>query len=271
MSERTEYAAGTPSWVDQASPDPGASAGFYSDLFGWETEDVMPEGSDGEYHMATLRGKRVAALGSNPMAGAPAGWNTYFTVDDADAAAAAAANAGGKVLMDSFDVMDAGRMAVLADPAGAVFMLWQPKETIGAEVVNEDGAWSWSELVTDDVEGSKRFYGELLGWQTTTMEFAGGEYTIWHRPGAEPKQAPPDQGGTSFGGMLPSSNWPDATPNFWLAYFAVADVDATAARAGELGGSVVAPAFDAPGVGRIAVLGDPQGAAFAIWTGHYDD
>ena len=161
-------------------------------------------------------------------------------------------------------------MAVLADPAGAVFMLWQPKESIGAELVNEDGAWSWSELVTDDVEGSKRFYGEVFGWQTTTMEF-GRRRVHDLAPGRAPS---PSRRRRSEGGneirrddARTSSNRRRATPTFWIAYFAVADVDATVAtRRASSAASVIAPAFDAPGVGRIAVLSDPQGASFAVIT-----
>lgn len=264
MSERTEYAPGTPSWTDNASADPAAAATFYSGLFGWQTEDRMPAGSDGEYHMATLRGKDVAALGSNPMPGAPASWNSYITVASADDAAGAVKDAGGQVVMEPFDVMDAGRMAVCADPAGAAFMVWEPRGSIGAELVNEPGTLSWNELATRDVEGSKRFYGAVFGWQTSSMEFGEGEYTIWHPEGAEPATGPQEEGGNGIGGMLSNQAWPEGTPSFWLTYFNVEDTDAAVAKAKELGATVAAPAFDAEGVGRIAVLTDPQGATFAL-------
>src|SRR4051794_3594395 len=146
MSERTEYKPGTPSWVDNASPDPGAAAEFYSGLFGWETENVMPADAPGDYYMARLRGKNVAALGSQPMEGVPPVWNTYVTVTDPDETASAVKAAGGNVIMEPFDVMEAGRMGVFADPAGAVFMAWKPNQNIGSEIVNEAGAFSWSEL-----------------------------------------------------------------------------------------------------------------------------
>jgi predicted enzyme related to lactoylglutathione lyase len=264
MSERTEYAPGTPSWVDNASPDPGAAAEFYSALFGWDTENVMPEGDSGEYHMASLRGKSVAALGSQPMDGVPPLWNTYITVEDPGATAEKAKAAGGNVLMEPFDVMDAGRMAVLQDPAGAVFMVWEPKESIGAELVNEPGTLTWNELVTSDTEGAKTFYAAVLGWQTSSMEGGPGEYTIWHRGGDEPKQGPQDEGGNGIGGLMSNEQMPPGTPPFWGVYFAVDDTDTTVARAQELGAAVMAPAFDAPGVGRMAVLTDPQGAAFSV-------
>ncbi len=264
MSEQTEYAPGTPSWADNASPDPGAAAAFYSGLFGWQTEDRMPADQDGEYHMASLRGKEVAALGSQPMEGVPPVWNTYITVESADAAAAAVDAAGGKVVAEPFDVLEAGRMAVCSDPAGAFFMVWEPRDSIGAELVNEPGTLTWNELITGDVEGSKRFYAEIFGWQTTSMEGGPGEYTIWHPADTEPKHGTPDEGGNGLGGLMSNEQLPPGTPPFWMVYFAVADTDATVAKAEELGGAVMAPAFDVPGVGRIAVLTDPQGAPFSV-------
>jgi predicted enzyme related to lactoylglutathione lyase len=258
MSERTEYKAGTPSWVDHSSPDPAAAAEFYGALFGWDTADQMPEDSDGQYFMATLRGKNVAAIGSNPVEGVPPHWNTYITVESADDAAAAVKEAGGMVAMEPFDVFDAGRMAACADPAGAFFMAWEPKDNIGAELVNEPNTFSWSELTTNDVEG--------FGWNPMPMDFAGGQYTIWNHGGVEPKQAPPEEGGTGLGGMMSTDALPAGTPNFWQVYFNVEDADATVAKAEELGGSVMNPAFDAGDVGRIAVLADPQGAVFAVIT-----
>ena len=264
MSERTEYKPGTPSWVDQSSSDPAAAADFYGKLFGWDAENRMPDDADGQYFMATLRGKEVAALGSNPVEGVPPHWNTYITVESADDAAAAVKAAGGMIAMEPFDVFDAGRMAACADPAGAFFMVWQPKDSIGAQLVNEPNTFSWSELTTNDTEGSKNFYSEVFGWNPVTMEFGGNEYTVWNHGGMEPVQAPPEQGGTGLGGMIDSSGFPEGTPNFWQVYFQVEDADATAAKATELGGSVMNPAFDVEGVGRIVVLADPQGAVFGV-------
>ena len=183
MSERTEYAPGTPSWADNASADPEGAAQFYSQLFGWDTEDVMPPEADGRYFMARLRGKDVAALGSQPMEGVPALWNTYVTVDDVEATAEKVKDAGGTVMMEPFDVFDAGRMAVFADPSGAVFMAWKPNQSIGAYIVNEPNTLSWNELATRDPDGSKEFYGKVFGWQTNDMDFAGGSYTVWYLPG----------------------------------------------------------------------------------------
>ena len=253
MSERTEYAPGTPSWADNASADPAGAAAFYGRLFGWQTEDQMPAEAPGEYHMATLRGKNVAALGSNPQQGAPAVWNTYVTVASADDAAVRAADAGGGIAMEPFDVMQAGRMAALTDPAGAMFFVWEPRDQIGAELVNEPGTLTWNELSTDDIEGSKRFYGELFGWTTSPMNVDGGEYTLWHLKDGE---AP-------IGGL--HGVGPGELASRWGVSFAVDDTDAAVSRCEELGGSVAMPAFDSS-IGRIAVLADPQGASFAVIT-----
>ena len=170
------------------------------------------------------------------------------------------------IAMEPFDVFDAGRMAACADPAGAFFMVWEPKENIGAQLVNEPGTLAWNELTTSDVEGSKEFYASVFGWQPASIDMAGSEYTVWNHGGMEMKQAPPEEGGTGLGGMTSNAQLPEGTPSFWLAYFEVADVDATAAKVTKLGGSTTAPAFDVEGVGRIAVFADPQGAAFAAIT-----
>lgn len=256
MSEYTSWPAGTPSWADHSSPDPGAAASFYGDLLGWETEDRMPPDAEGEYHVASLRGKDVAACGSQPMEGMPPVWNTYVTVDSADETAERARAAGGRVIMDPFDVLAAGRMAVLADPAGAVCMCWEPKDMIGAELAREPGTLAWNELTTRDVDGSKRFYGAVFGWTTTAMQMGDGEYTIFHRDGEE----------AGVGGMMPmvGDQWPADLPPHWMVYFSVDDADAVAARCEELGGKVSVAPFDASGVGRIAVLNDPQGAVFSV-------
>lgn len=255
MSERTAYKHGDPSWVDNSSADPSAMASFYSELFGWETEDLMPREMGGEYHMAMLRGKVVAALASQQGDG-PAVWNTYVTVDSVDETAKAAGAAGGTVLAEPFDVMEAGRMAVLADPAGAVFMAWEPRDRIGAELVNETGAFGWNELTTRDVAGSKDFYGSIFGWTNSETDFDGSTYTMWHHPEDE------DEG---IGGMMPMEGdaWPEDMPPHWMVYFVVDDPDATGARCKELGGEVPVPAFDSP-AGRMSVLTDPQGAAFSV-------
>jgi uncharacterized protein len=273
MPERNGYIPGVPCWVDTSQPDPEAAVDFYSGLFGWEFEDVMPPESEGKYFIARLRGGEVAAVGSIPEAAPPvAMWNTYIWVDSADDTASKVRAAGGAVMMEPFDVMDAGRMAVLTDAEGAVFCAWQAKENRGARVVNEPGSLNFNGLNTRDVHGAKSFYGSVFGW--TTLALDGGA-EMWTLPGYGDylerdnpdlrKQTAEAGGPEGFVDVVASINpipddQPD-TPAHWSVTFAVDDADATAARATELGGKVVVPPFDAPWV-RTTIINDPQGATF---------
>ena len=181
MPERDGYIPGVPCWVDTSQPDPEAAVEFYRGLFGWEFDDVMPPGSEAKYFMARIRGGDVAAVGSIPEGAPPmATWNTYVWVEDADETASKVRDAGGTTLMEPFDVMDSGRMAVFADPEGAAFSVWQAKEQKGAQVVNEAGALNFNGLGTRDVEGAKAFYGAVFGWQTMSV---GGGAQMWTLPG----------------------------------------------------------------------------------------
>src|SRR5437667_3557567 len=181
MLERDGYIPGVPCWIDTSQPDPEAAVAFYSGLFGWDFEDVMPPGAPGKYFIARLRGGDVAAVGSQP-AGAPpmAVWNTYVWVQSADEAAAKVRQAGGRILTDPFDVMDAGRMAVFTDPEGAAFCVWQAKQHKGAQVVNRHGALNFNGLNTRDPEAAKAFYGSVFGWETLDL---GGDSQVWALPG----------------------------------------------------------------------------------------
>jgi uncharacterized protein len=273
MPERDGYIPGVPCWIDTSQPDPKAAVAFYGGLFGWQFEDVMPPDADGEYFIGRIRGGDVAAVGSIP-AGAPqmATWNTYIWVESADDTAAKVRDAGGQVLMEPFDVMDAGRMAVFADPEGAVFCAWQAKNHKGARIVNEAGSLNFNGLNTRDVEGAKAFYGSVFGWTTLTL---GGGAEMWTLPGygdhleqGDPglrKRMAEFGGPTGFEDVVASINpiaddRPDV-PAHWNVTFAVDDADATAAKAEELGGRVTVPPFDAPWV-RMAVIADPAGATF---------
>jgi len=273
MPDRDGYIPGVPCWIDTSQPDPQAAVGFYSGLFGWEFEDVMPPESEGEYFIGRLGGRMAAAVGSIPEAAPPmAMWNTYIWVDSADEAASKVADAGGTTLMEPFDVMDAGRMAVFADPEGAVFCVWQAKENKGLQVVNEQGSLNFNSLNTRDVEGAKRFYGSVFGWQTIAL---GGGAEMWTLPGYGDhlEESNPDMrkgmaeagAPTGFEDVVASINpIPDDQPDVpahWNVTFAVDDADATAAKATELGGKVLVPPFDAPWV-RMTILADPQGATF---------
>ena len=181
MPERDGYIPGVPCWVDTSQPDPEAAAEFYGGLFGWELENVLPPDSEGSYFIARIGGGDAAAVGSIPDALPQAAtWNTYVWVESADETAAKATEAGGTVLMEPFDVMDSGRMAVFADPEGAVICAWEAKEHKGATIVNEHGALNFNDLNTRDMEGAKAFYGSVFGWSTIDV---GGGGEMWTLPG----------------------------------------------------------------------------------------
>jgi predicted enzyme related to lactoylglutathione lyase len=256
MSEREHYEHGTPSWVDHSSPDAEGAAHFYGPLFGWEAEDQMPPGQSGQYFMCRLRGRDVAAPGTQQAPGVPPTWNTYITVDDAGASAAAIREAGGTVLGEPFDVFDAGRMALAVDPEGAPFCIWQAARMPGAGLVNEPGALCWTELTSGDPEGAKAFYGRVFGWRAAPMG-PGDPYLLWYAAG----DGDPSGDERPIGGLMPAEG--EGPPPSWSVCFAVEDTDATAAQARDLGGAVTMAPFDTP-VGRTAVLADPQGADFAV-------
>ena len=273
MAERDGYPPGVPCWIDTSQPDPEAAVDFYSGVFGWEFEDVMPPGSPGKYFTARIRGLDVAAVGSIPEGAPPVPtWNTYIWVDSADDTASKVRDAGGQVLSEPFDVLDAGRMGVFTDPEGAAFSVWQAGEHKGAQVVNEHGSLNFNNLGTRDVEAAKSFYGSVFGWQTLELE---GGFQAWTLPGygdylarddPEIRERMAEAGAQEgFEDVVASINpipddQPD-TPPHWGVTFAVDDADAIAKAATELGGNVIAPPFDAPWV-RMTVVADPQGATF---------
>lgn len=273
MPERDRYIPGVPCWVDTNQPDPEAAVDFYSGLFGWEFEDVTPPGAPVKYFLARLRGLDVAAVSSLPEGAPPnAAWDTYVRVASADETASRVRAAGGAVVKEPFDVMDAGRTAVFTDPAGAVFCVWQAREFSGARVVNEPGSVNFNDLYTRDVERAKKFYGAVFGWSTLQL---GGGFEMWSLPGygdhlerddPDLRKRMADVGAPAgFEDVVASlssiaDDQPDV-PAHWGLTFAVDDADAAASKAEELGGTVVVPPFDAPWV-RMTVLTDPQGATF---------
>jgi uncharacterized protein len=253
MPERTSYEPGTPSWVDLSTPDVDASARFYGALFGWEVLSAGPVEETGGYGMFTLDGKQVAGVGPIMQEGQPPVWSTYVATDDADAAVARAKEAGGMAAVEPMDVMDAGRMAFVAHPAGGFVGLWQAGRHTGAELVNEPGALTWNELHTRDVDGAKAFYAALFGWTADDQPFGDTTYTTLNL------------GENTIAGMMEMRpDVPAEVPAFWLVYFAVVECDATVAKAEELGASVISPAMDIEGVGRFALLADPHGTTFAV-------
>lgn len=257
MGERTQFAPGTFSWADLATTDQAAAKEFYSGLFGWVAQD-MPVGEGVFYSMMSLDGKSVAAIAPQPQqqrdAGAPPSWQSYVTVEDADAVVERATELGGTAHAPAFDVMEAGRMAVLQDPHGAFFMIWQPRQHIGASLVNAPGALSWNELASPDFDVATAFYGGLFGWTFAPLEGSPEPYLLIQN------------GERGNGGVRPLM--PPGVPPHWLVYFGVADLDASLSKLDQLGGSRVTEPTDIQ-VGRIAVVRDPQGAAFALYSGEF--
>ncbi len=206
MPELDRYIPGVPCWVDTSQPDPEAAVAFYGELFGWEFVDALPPGSEAKYSIAQIRGGAVAAVGSVPEAAPPqAMWNTYVRVASADETAAKVLDAGGSVLTEPFDIMQAGRMAVCADPEGAVFCIWEAKQRKGADIVNEHGSLNFNDLNTRDVDGAKAFYGAVFGWQTIDARgrLRDVDAARLRRPprAAEPRHARADGGAGCAGGL----------------------------------------------------------------------
>jgi predicted enzyme related to lactoylglutathione lyase len=248
-----EYAPGTPSWIDLASPDTDASARFYGELMGWSRTEPGPEDQTGGYTMFQQDGQNVGGLMKIMQPGQPTAWATYVSVADADATAEQVAAAGGTVMLPPMDVMDIGRMAVFADPQGAVFGIWQPKTFAGADIVNVPNSLCWNECRTRDAAAAKEFYSSVFGWTAGTFEDGPANYTIW------------EVDGRGVGGMMEMTDefFPPEVPPHWGVCFAVGDCDGIVAKATELGGTVVAPPMDMS-IGRFAALADPQGAPFMV-------
>jgi predicted enzyme related to lactoylglutathione lyase len=249
-----EYAPGTPSWVELSSPDTDASAAFYRDVIGWSTTEPGPAETGG-YRMFQQGDQNVGGLMGHMQDGQPTAWSTYVSVADADEAAEKVKAAGGSVMLEPMDVMDIGRMAFFADPSGAVFGVWQPKSFAGADLVNEPGSLCWNEVLTRDAEANQAFYPAVFGWVATRPSFAGApeNYTVWQLAGKP------------VGGMMQMTDGdvPADVPPHWSVCFAVADCDATVAKARELGASLTVEPVDMP-IGRFAGLIDPQGASFTL-------
>ncbi len=271
MSRRDQYPPGVPCFVDTLTPDLNAAKRFYGGLFGWEFAGpgAMPGDPPGQYHVAQLRGHDVAGIGSAPAGNGsspPPAWNTQVAVSNADESAARAVSAGGTVLVEPFNAAPAGRLAVLADPAGATICVWEPGIRQGAALVNEPSAWAMSLLTTDDPDAAKAFYGELFGWRAEAFEAGHGvDLWLWRLPGylgGEPQQPVPRDVVAAMTAIDASGSAPSPPPN-WSVDFCIADADAAATSAPELGGSVVAPPVEVAGFRR-TVLADPHGAVFSV-------
>lgn len=257
MGKRTKYPPGAFSWVDLGTTDADGAKAFYQALFGWEAKD-MPAGEGAMYTMLFVGDDAVGALyGQGDGAAEPPQWLSYVTVERADDAADAAATLGGSVLGQPFDVLDAGRMALLQDPTGAVFAVWEPHGHIGAGRVNDASCLCWNDLVTSDPDGAIRFYSALFRWEVAELDGAGG-YRIIRNDGR------------SNGGVMPADLFGESGGSYWLAYFNAGDLDAALATATGAGGRVIAGPRVVP-AGRFAVLADPQGAVFGLIEGEVDE
>jgi hypothetical protein len=258
MGERSKYAPGTFCWSDLTTTDQEAAEAFYSGLFGWQAVDV-PVGEGAVYSMMQLDGRGVAAISPQPQqqrdAGVPPLWNSYVSVESADAAVERAKELGGTAHAPAFDVMEAGRMAVIQDPQGAYLLLWEPREHFGATLVNAPGALVWNELQSPDLDASASFYGELFGWQVEQF------------PGMAERYLSIKNAGANNGGMR-ELNPPGMPPN-WLVYFGAEDIDTALAKVAELGGVKLAGPIDIQ-MAKIAVVQDPQGAVFALYAGELE-
>lgn len=259
MPKVENYAQGTPCWVDLTSSDIEKAKSFYAALFGWGF-DANEMGPDMTYYMATLDGSNAAGLMQQmpEAARAPSHWNTYIAVDSVDRAAERITAAGGSLMFPPDEVPGSGRMVLATDPAGAQVGFWEAKGHIGSGVVNQPGAVIWNELQVDEVAAVLPFYRVVAGMEGQTGP--AGEMDAYTQFLV---------GGRSVAGALKKPM--PQVPSNWTVYFNVADVDTSVAKAVELGGQILAPAFDVPGIGRLAVLGDPGGAVFALMAGDMSD
>ena len=245
----TEATIGAPCWVELGTDDVPGSGEFYGTLFGWDVQ-TDPRAEAGGYTMASLGGSPVAALSPLYAPGQPVAWSVSFAVLDADATAARAAEHGGTVIMAPMDVLDIGRFAVLSDPTGAAFCIWQPRTFEGFGLWDEPNVAGWVELATRDVPTAEAFYQNLFGWSISS--------------GSYPHLSVGDH---HFGGIqdMNATGVPAGRPPHWLLYFKAEDAAAKCQQAAGLGAQTLMEPFRLPGTGHIAVLRDPQGAVFALY------
>jgi uncharacterized protein len=257
MGKRTGFEPGTFCWADVTTTDQEGAKAFYGGLFGWEADD-RPVGDGVYYSMMRLDGKDVAAISPQQpgqrAAGVPALWNSYVSVQSADAAAERARELGGKVHAAPFDVLDAGRMAVMQDPQGAFFMVWEPRAHFGAAVVNGPGALTWNELVTPDPDAAKDFYRGLFGWKFVPFE---GSSNAYHSI----------KNGRAYNGGVRLLDV-DGVPAHWAVYLGIDDLQSGLSKVEDLGGKRLSGEVDLPKA-KIAAVQDPQGAPFALYAGRF--
>jgi uncharacterized protein len=258
--EVSKHEPGMFCWVELGTTDQEAAKKFYSELFGWTVKDV-PMGPDSFYSMMQLNDRDVAALYQlNPeqrQQGVPPNWMLYICVDSADDVAKSIKAEGGTIVMEPFDVFDAGRMSVAQDPTGAVFAVWQPKASAGLGIKDENNAFCWGELVTRDIVKAEEFYTKVFGWEAQHKDFGPMKYTEFYLGGRVAEGAP-------VGGMFTMTPEMEGVPPHWMSYFSVDDCDGYVENAKSRGANIIVPPQDIPGVGRFSTIADPQGAAFSI-------
>jgi len=257
MPKIDKHAPGNFCWVELTTTDQSAAESFYCRIFGWSANKI-PIGPNEVYTIYQLEGRHAAAACTirpeQLQHGVPPHWGLYIAVQSADAGAARAAELGGTVLAPPFDVGDAGRMAILQDPTGAVFSIWQAGINPGIGITGVHGTFCWADLNTSDQGRAGQFYSGLFGWQIV-KEDEDQAHNYWHIKNGE----------EFIGGIPPASHHRPGAPAYWLAYFNVSDCDAAAREAKNLGATLYMPPTDFEDVGRISVIADPQGATFAIF------
>jgi predicted enzyme related to lactoylglutathione lyase len=234
-------------WHEQVSSDPKQAQDFYTRLFGWGTEVYKP--GEVDYAMISSGGQAHGGFGKAMQGAPPPHWLSHVCVENLDETIEKAKRAGGSVAAGPFDMEEIGRMAILADPQGGYVSAFQS----AGDLPGSEGVFVWDELLTTDVDGAQRFYEQVFGWTTSDMGPEYGGYRIFNR------------GETGVAGLMGAPH--ESIPPHWQPYIAVEDTDGTVAKAIELGGATILEPMDVPEVGRLAVLHDPQGAAFGIIRG----
>lgn len=256
MPNIDKHNPGTFCWFELATTDQAAAKQFYTSLFGWTTTD-FPMGPNEFYTMFQIGGRDVGAgytmRPEQRSQGIPPNWLTYVAVENADETARNASESGGQIFAPPFDVMTFGRMSVLADPTGAVFAIWQPKQHPGTSVTGVDGTVCWADLNTRDLEKAKQFYSGLFGWQLAASEHDSSGYLHIKN------------GDQFIGGVPPAHFQNPHIPPHWLIYFQVAGCAASTQKAMQLGAQAILSNQKIENVGTMSVLKDPQGAVFALF------
>jgi predicted enzyme related to lactoylglutathione lyase len=255
MPETTVQAPGTFCWLDLGTTDAAGAKKFYETVFGWVTEDLAM-GESGTYTMIHVGDKELGGMyelrAEQRSQGAPPSWMGYVLVENADATVAKVSGLGGTVIMKPFDVMDKGRMAILRDPTGAVFAVWQDKSHGGSGMAAGPGTPCWYELVTKDTAAAGKFYRALFGWKLQERVMGSMNYTMFR------------VGEASAAGMMPTRPEYGDAPAHWMVYFEVEDLDASVATATSAGANVIVPRMEVEGVGQFSLMADPQGANLSL-------